>query len=392
MKIWQLDPVSLTPYYDISLAESLADAGHEVRYITSRYLYDPALVYPSNITTDLTYFKQLSQPALVKLPIVRKALRGLLYPWGHVQVLRSMKRLRPDIVHIQWSRLPRIDRLFAASVKSLGIPLVHTIHDVEPLFMHGPFAGSLNEVYEPYIDAFIVHTEENRTRFLRHYPRIDPQKVQVIPLIVSRVGVRTTSPLPNRNAARAALSVVPSAFVVMFFGLIKPYKGLDVLAKAIPFVMAQHPNAEFWIVGKPDGEIDRQLLATLQNVDRVHIIPQYIPAEDVPMYHQAADIMVFPYHQISQSAALATALSFGSAVIVTAVGGLPDMVQGNGWVIPPNDPVALAKTIGTAINAPDLVADMRIRSHELIDGPLSPSAITRQHLALYHTLIERISR
>src|SRR5690606_36108014 len=98
-----------------------------------------------------------------------------------------------------------------------------------------------------------------------------------------------------------------------------------VLAEAIPQVTAQHPTVQFWIVGNPEGEAEQMLLERLGQVAQVEVRARYIPSEEIWKYHMAADVMIFPYREISQSAALATALHYGCPVIVTRVGGLPEM-------------------------------------------------------------------
>jgi glycosyltransferase involved in cell wall biosynthesis len=391
MKIWQVDPVSLTPYYDLSLCAALAEAGHGVRFISSRYLYDPSLHYPDSITTDLSYFRALNYPALAKWSALRKGLRGVLYPLGHLELLNALKRHRPDVVHMQWSRFPRFDRALIRAVRAMGIPVVHTIHDVEPLFTHGLLAGDLRLVYGgDNIDGFIVHTEENRQRLLTHYPDIAAHTVHVIPLIVSRIG--DESQIGTRQDARAALQADLDTFIVLFFGNIKAYKGLDVLLQSVPEFLAAHPRTELWIAGRAENDADRQRLEEAASHNQIRVVADYIPSEAVWMYHRAADVVVFPYHQISQSAALATALSYDCAVIVSDVGGLPDLVQGNGWIIRPGDPKALTAALFEAAGDPERLEAMRRRSKALLDEQFSPQAIARQHIALYEKVIAAISR
>src|SRR5689334_10477108 len=109
MLIWQIDPANLTPYYNLALCGALANEGHQVRFIASKYLYDPNMTYPENVTVDLQYFRLLEYPFLLRLPFLRKALRGVLYPIGHLQLIYKLWKHHPDIAHIQWSRLPTFD-------------------------------------------------------------------------------------------------------------------------------------------------------------------------------------------------------------------------------------------------------------------------------------------
>ena len=389
MQIWQIDPASLTPYYDLALCEALADARHQVRYVTSRYLYDAALNYPQNVTLDIHYFQPLENSLLLHMPLSRKALRGLHYPLAHLKLLAKLRQHRPDVVHMQWSRLPTIDRWLLAAAQRLDLPVVHTIHDVESLFNQEWLAGALEGIYTRYVDHFIVHAEENRERFLRHYPLVPPERVDVIPmlpLITKREDNQT------RVSARAALGIDPSMFVVMCFGIVKHYKGIDLLIDAIPMVASRNPKIQFWIVGRIGDEASDQFIIRLSQFEQVQVRSEYVPSDELWKFHLAADVMLFPYRQISQSAALATSLSYGCAVIVTDVGGLPSLVQGNGWIIPTEQPHAIAEAVLEAAQQPEKLAMMRELSKAIFAETLSPAVIARKHIDLYERMIARRKR
>lgn len=386
MNIWQIDPVNITPYYDLALCEALANEGHQVTFVTSKYLYDSKLAYPPNIHADFNYFRLLEHPLLLRFPFARKALKGILYPLGHMRLIDKIRRARPDIIHFQWSRMPAFDIRLVKAIQEIGIPIVHTIHDVEPLFSYGLLSGRLETIYN-CVDAFITHTDENHNRFLEHYPDINPESVHTIQ------HVTFTPSLPENASqvqARELLKIDTSAFVILLFGIIKPYKGLDILAQAIDLVANNLPGVQFWIVGKAEGEQEVQILEQLSKVSKVHIIQEYIPSDEVWKYHIAADLVVFPYRQITQSGALATAIGYGRAVIVTNVGGLPAMVNGNGWVIPPEDPKALAEAMQQAWNTRDHLEQMG-RQSLAISSTSAPSIIAQKHIALYKKLIGKTS-
>jgi glycosyltransferase involved in cell wall biosynthesis len=283
--------------------------------------------------------------------------------------------------------MPVFDRWLAGAVKRLGIPLVHTIHDVELLFQQGRFTGRLQDVYA-HVDAFVLHTEENRSRFLKIYPAANAAAVHVIPHILPRMSDERppVSDDQAKQLARQTLQINPSAFVVLAFGLVKAYKGFDILAQAIPPVTADDAQVEFWIVGKPDTEADKQVLESLRQLKQVHVRADYIPSNQVWQYHLAADVIVFPYRRITQSGALSTALNYGRAVIVTDVGGLPEAVNGNGWVIPPEDAAALAGALREAVADRARVQQMGVHSQELIARFHAPDVVGRQFVALYERL------
>ena len=109
LNVWLLDPAQLTPYYNVTLADALVQTGCNVRYIASPYLYDTNLSYSDRFKVDYLYFKGLHNPKLIRYPNLRRILRGISYPLGHLQLIRQLRQNRPDILHIQWSRVPYFD-------------------------------------------------------------------------------------------------------------------------------------------------------------------------------------------------------------------------------------------------------------------------------------------
>jgi glycosyltransferase involved in cell wall biosynthesis len=382
--VWQLDPAQLTPYYNIALCDALALAGCRVRYITSRYLYDDSLPLTGSFQQDELYFRGLEHTWLVEFPRLRRLLRGISYPLNHWQVLRQARRKRPDIIHIQWSRLPRFDRWLIGQVKSLDIPVVHTVHDIVPLYAPEASTDPLHAVYRE-VDAIIVHTEANRRDFLQIYPDVAPERLRVIPLIATP---NTAIPADaSRGLARQQLSLPDNKCVFLFFGSIRAYKGVDILLPAFAQASATHPDLHLVIAGRPETAEDKALVAdALPHVD---VYSGYIPYEDMWQYYMAADVVILPYRAITQSAALLSAMDFGRAVIVTDVGGLPESVDGNGWVVPKEDVDALAATMVEAASNIERVRLMGERSLALVQQKHSGPVIAKWMLRVYEEVLSR---
>src|SRR5215207_9350323 len=146
LKVVQLDPFALTPYYNAAMCSALAEADCHVRYVTSTFLYDLTLLYPESYYTDIVYFPHLKGSSLTTHPLHRRAAKLFSYWRGHQKFLRSLVADRPDVVHIQWSRFPLLDRLLVRRIQALGIPVVHTVHDVNPLFQYA-YVNELAAIY-----------------------------------------------------------------------------------------------------------------------------------------------------------------------------------------------------------------------------------------------------
>lgn len=134
--------------------------------------------------------------------------------------------------------------------------------------------------------------------------------------------------------------------VILFFGYIKPYKGLDLLLSAMPAILAGLPGLRLLVVGEVYGDsapYTRQIHA-LGIEKQVVFIDRFVSNEEVPAFFRASDLVILPYRTASQSGIAQLAYAFDKPVLATAVGGLTEVVKDgiNGIVVPPDDPMAMA--------------------------------------------------
>lgn len=383
LKVWQFDPAHMTPYYDRWLCEALASAGCDVRLVASRYLYDSKLPPPSCFKTDDHYFRLLNSRRLLHYPRFRQALRGLSYPLDHLRLLNKLAADPPDVFHVQWTRLPLFDAWLLDRVRALGIPIVYTVHETIPLFAPMSVKRRLERVYRK-ADALIFHAEANCADFCRVFPTISADRLHVIPHLM---------PLPtlpvdaNRDIARRRLNLPADAPIFLFFGSLRPYKGVDLLLDAFARAVKARPDLRLVIAGSPVNAADPALVDRLKTCESgVDARLEYIPSDEAWLYHVAADVVVFPYRRIYQSGALLTAMSYGRAVIATAVGALPETVDGNGWIVSPDDPAAFAEAMLDAASDPERLEAKGRRSLALIRERHDSADIAERTVTLYETL------
>lgn len=147
-----------------------------------------------------------------------------------------------------------------------------------------------------------------------------------------------------KSAARQQLNLPESAPVVLFFGFIRKYKGLDILLEA----MALAPGVQVLIAGEcyDDWGFYQEIIERLGLQDRVHLFADFIPADQVRVYFSAADLVVQPYRTATQSGISQIAYHFEKPMVVTHVGGLPEIVTDgvSGYVVAP-EPGAIAAAI-----------------------------------------------
>lgn len=168
------------------------------------------------------------------------------------------------------------------------------------------------------------------------------------------------------------------SLVLLFFGYVRKYKGLDILIEAFSKIILLNPEARLMIVGEfydnPSEYIE--LIKKLKIEDKVKLINQFVPNEEVRRYYQTADVVILPYRSATQSGILNVAYGFNKPVIVTDVGGLAEFVDEGktGFVVQPNSPDAIAEGVQKFLSLKDTVdftayINERNRKNSFIDLP-----------------------
>jgi glycosyltransferase involved in cell wall biosynthesis len=210
-------------------------------------------------------------------------------------------------------------------------------HNTRP---HEPLPGqdAALRLVARHCDGVIVHSHSEQDLMTAVAPDAVVRLVEY-PLLP------TAQTLPAREAAQQRLGV--SGRVLLFFGYIRKYKGVDLLLRAL----AQVPTelaASLLIAGEFYDPLAsyQTLIQDLGLTDRVHIINRYIPEPEWPDLFAATDALVLPYRTASQSMSIALAYRFGKPVIVSRVGGLAEAVMdGRTGLIAEPEPAALATAI-----------------------------------------------
>jgi len=215
-----------------------------------------------------------------------------------------------------------------------------TVHNVEP-HEPGRWRRVLNRLVLRLADGYIVHDTRSRDR-LAHMVQAGK------PIEVIHHGILSSDTELPAPAARRALDLPDDAKVVLCFGNIRPYKGIDVLLRAFARVHQRVPEARLIVVGKPweDWTPYQGLTADLGLGDVVQTYLDFVPANQVGTFFTAADAVVLPYLQFDAQSGVGTrALYHGKALIVTNVGGLPELVSDEHAVVPPGDVDRLADAL-----------------------------------------------
>jgi glycosyltransferase involved in cell wall biosynthesis len=377
------DPGNFTPYYIDSLCRSLADLGVPARVVSSPPLFEP--VDPEGrYAIDRFFFPSMRGP-IARLTRhrrrLRQAMKAIGYPAGLWRTWRALRSRAASIFHLHWALVPALDGLLLGALRARGWRIVYTVHDPLPSadrVAHRGYARLL-----AHVDAAIVHTPLLGQQLVADYPSI-AGRVHVVPHGGSALPPLTAS---DRTHARARLELDADRPVLLFFGMIKPYKGLEFLLEAMPGILAAYPRAILLIAGEPLMPMQ----AAHEQIDRlglggaVRLRESFIPQKEVPLYFAASDLLVAPYTAIAASGVVAQAQTYGLPAVVTRVGGLPEFVEpeGCGFVVPPRSPEALSGAIRQALADPEALAEMGRRARRRIGRDHDWSAVARQTLAVY---------
>jgi glycosyltransferase involved in cell wall biosynthesis len=332
------------PHYELGLIEGLTSQNIAIDVIGGDDL-QPALA-----GKPLVSFKNFHSAPQPRKSRWLKLTRVML---AYLKLIKYAAMTDSKLFHIQWPyKLVLLDRtLLLAYYKLLGKRIIFTAHNVDADARDGTSTwlrqASLRFFYR-HVDHLIVHTDKMKKQLVDDFG-ISGAKISVIPHgVMSSVAVTGMS----RSAARAKLGLGGEEKVVLFFGLITPYKGIETLVEAVGRLNRAGNNYRLMIAGRIKEcqgywfKIEELIRNQgLQNQVRTDL--RHVPDEEIEAYFQAADLLVLPYRDIFQSGALFLTYRFGLPVVATDVGSFREDIAAAqaGFVCQPSDPASMAQTI-----------------------------------------------
>jgi glycosyltransferase involved in cell wall biosynthesis len=373
MKVQLIDPSAFTPPYDRALAAALARAGAEVELLTTRFLYGPVPSAEGYEVNELFYR--------------RSASRGLdapaRLPFKTAEHLPDMLRLRravdADVVHYQWLTIPSLDVRLLPPQR----PRVMTAHYILPSQPSRRQVRSAHRVFGA-MDAVVAHSEHGAAR-LRDEVGLDPAKVRVVP----HGAFDYLTKLPEEKPLPEELEGAEGP-VILSFGLLRPYKGIENLLEAYRRLAVADPTPpELWIVGNPRMDIGPLRDLAAQAGGRVRFLTRFIEDAEIPAIFRRADLLVLPYLDAEHSGVLYTGLAFGKPMVLSAVGGFPEVADaGAARLVPPGDVPALAAALEELFSDEPARRELAAAATCAANGPFSWDEAARRTVSLYRELIE----
>jgi D-inositol-3-phosphate glycosyltransferase len=334
--------------YAFGLSMALASKGVLLDVLGATELDSPELRDMSTLSFLATYGDQRRKVGLAK-----KLVRYLI---SYGRLIRYAATARPRVFHILWNyKFPLFDRtLLMLYYKLLGKRIVYTAHNVNAAERDDNESvwnqWSLRAQYH-LVDHIFVHTTKMKSELCAGFG-VGEQKVSVIPF-----GINNSVPDTKLTPAEAKrkLGIEGSEKTVLFFGGIRPYKGLEYLVSAFRKVALRDKAYRLIIAGEPKKEAVQYWQEIRQTIERDSISEQviqdirFVADEETEVYFKAADVIVLPYTRVFQSGVLFLGYSFGLPVIATDVGSLrDDIVEGEtGYTCRPCDVTDLASAIET---------------------------------------------
>lgn len=370
MRVQVVDPAAFTPPYDHALCAALGRAGADVELLTSRFLYGSVPREPGYRVVE-GFYRHASRPGAVsRVGQLQKAVEHI------PDMLRHRRRARAfDVVHYQWLPVPHLDSRLMTSRH----PRLFTAHNPIEENRHRDLA--LHRRLAHAVDATVVHSFAGRDRLRAQIGDPSP-RIEVIAHGALDYFTRLAeeAPLPS------ALDRVAKP-VILFFGLLRPYKGLETLVRAFAGV----EDAELWIVGAP-----RMPMAPLHELARrsagnIRFVSRFVADAEVPAYFRRADIVVLPYTEADQSGVLFMALAFAKPIVASRVGGFGEMADLHGALhpVPPGDEGALREALQALVGDASKRERLAEAAARAAADPYSWDTVAGQTLSLYSELLER---
>lgn len=311
----------------------------------------------------------LLAPTVTFCPFHKPRLRQPLRQVRAIRaILRHIRAFDPDVIHLQQGHL-----WFNLALPLLGrYPLVLTIHDPR---RHLGDRGGQNTPQIVLDFGFrraaqvIVHGRELKRTVVEELG-IPPDAVHDIPHVAI-----------GEVAARQP--VCEEGHMVLFFGRIWEYKGLEYLIRAEPLITSRVPDAKIVIAGR--GEDFDRYRRLMVHPERFIVHNDYIPDEMRTELFQRASIVALPYVEATQSGVIPVAYTFAKPVVATSVGGLPSTVDHGrtGYLVPPRDERALADAVVRLLQDPALRRQMGVNGRQKLDAECAVDIVARQTLAVY---------
>jgi glycosyltransferase involved in cell wall biosynthesis len=358
MRVMIVDPLFTTLPYDKCLCAALATAGHQVCLVGRPLREGEVWDLPSVQHIHLNIADLFEPSALSPFRLrVLSAWRHLRYSLKIQSIGALARKWRPDVIHFQWCLTPAAE-LFLLRRLRHGPRLVYTVHDTVP-FNGSKVSSFMTSGLDSLIlgfDRLIVHTETAKKVLVAQ--GLSPETIVTVPH-------GPLGPRANRTGGPPPVAARRDHQKVHFllFGIMKRYKGIDVLIAAAGLLpKSVQDKCRFIIAGKPAIELEglRDLCRNARVEELFEFDARHIPDEELDRMLEGADVFLFPYRKIEASGVFTIALQYGRPFIASSIGVFKEQLMDgcHGFLVEPESPTELANAITRIVLEPKLRRNM----------------------------------
>ena len=318
--------------FDERLARQFISMGYDT------IIYTFSLQYPGFLFPGTTQYS--SEPAPADLSI--KACINSINPFNWIKLGNELKKISPDLIVVRyWLPFmgPCLGSILRLVKKNTTTKIVCIADNIIP-HEHRPGDNTFTKYFVKPIDAFVTMSEKV-TKDLQQFTK--KSAIRIVHPLYDNFGE-----IVSKDQARQRLSLPPDDKIILFFGFIRKYKGLDLLLEAMNDDRIRHSKIKLLIAGEfYDNKKDYDTLIEKMDIGNQLILrTDFIADSEVKYYLSAADFVIQPYRNATQSGVTPLAYHFEKPMLVTNVGGLPDLVpDGKVGIVTNPDPYSIATGI-----------------------------------------------
>lgn len=385
--IFMMDLWAIVPYYTAYLSRALLQDGIDLTVGSITYYLDPDCYSRHGIKIDPGLVNIVGRFNLPQLP--RRFLK-----LGEALLNLSALSIRflfslPDVIHVQYLpmlrwRLP-LDLWFLTFCRKRGARIILTVHDLLPHDTAEAYKSTFHDLYQ-MVDGIICHSDHIKTRLNIEF-LVPLEKISVIP----HGPFFYDLPEKNEEEILRSFEADSNKTLVLWQGIIFPYKGVDLLLEAWKKVEAANQSAFLVIAGTGSPELLEQIHAQINSLGlkNIKLHFRFISTRELVALYRAADIVVYPYRAITTSGALATGLALGKTIVASDLPVFRELLRDreNALLVDPQDAEQLALALIALVGNPQLRIELAGRVRAMNFGDESWRSIAKQTATAYEQLL-----